>query len=210
VRREPAETGDGRRRDAEPAVQFEGRAFIASHFFIGGKLPPGCGGNYKSRLKPFLPDVAHHSGFSPETARRLGTSLFTKRLSISKAGLDDFVAHPKELLTEIIRTLDAGSLSALALVFMRGGLLASPVKMNPDEEHAITLLGGSMADVRNSLNALEGSLLLQSLQGGSYFWRFKHPTIRDAFAAIVAEDRELMDIYLTGTPVNKLLSEVWL
>ena len=187
----------------EQLTKDEREQILYNHIRLGNQL-----GSYKSRLKPLLPDVAHHAGFSPETARRLGTSLFTKRLSVSKAGLDDFVAHPKELLTEIIRTLDAGSLSALALVFMRGGLLASPIKMNPDEEHAITLLGGSMADVRNSLNALEGSLLLQTLQGGSYFWRFKHPTIRDAFAAIVAEDRELMDIYLTGTPVNKLLSEV--
>ncbi len=187
----------------EQLSKDEREQILYNHIRLGNQLA-----SYKSRLKPFLTDVAHHSGFSPETARRLGTSLFTKRLTVSKAGLDDFVAHPKELLTEVIQTLDAGSLSALALVFMRGGLLASPIKMNSDEEHAIILLGGSMADVRNSLNALEGSLLLQSLQGGSYFWRFKHPTIRDAFAAIVAKDRELMDIYLTGTPVNKLLNEV--
>jgi hypothetical protein len=51
-------------------------------------------------------------------------------------------------------------------------------------------------------------LLIQIQQRGSYFWRFKHPTIRDAFGSLVAENRELMDIYLAGTPVDQLLSEI--
>jgi hypothetical protein len=70
------------------------------------------------------------------------------------------------------------------------------------------LIGGSLSDVRNSLNALDGSLVLQSRQAGSYVWRFKHPTVRDAFATVVAEDRELLDIYLAGTPIEKLVGEV--
>jgi hypothetical protein len=122
--------------------------------------------------------------------------------------LDDFVTRPLELLSEIIRTLDIGSRSALALVFMRAGSLPSPVKMTKDEEEAVSLLGGSGAAVRDALNALDGSLLLRSLHGGSHAWRFKHPTIRDAFAAVVAEDRELMDIYLAGAPVETLFEEV--
>ncbi|MEJ7591388.1 MAG: hypothetical protein WKF77_07555 [Planctomycetaceae bacterium] len=163
---------------------------------------------FKSQLKPFLPDVAAHPRFSPEIARRLGNPMFTARLHVSGPALTDFVAHPLELLCENIRTLDAGSRSALALVFMRGGMLPSPVKTTDDEEQAVTLLGGSLSDVRIALNALDGSLLLQSLQGGTYSWRFKHPTIRDAFAAVVAEDRELLDIYLKGTPIEKLFQEV--
>ena len=39
-------------------------------------------------------------------------------------------------------------------------------------------------------------------------WRAKHPTILDAFAGLVSEDRELMDIYLAGTPVQQLFSEI--
>jgi hypothetical protein len=163
---------------------------------------------YRTKLKPFLSNVCEHAGFSPEIARRLGTKLFTRGLVTSPDGLNDFVAHPRELLIEIIRTLDDASWAALALVFMRGGSLASPVDMNPDEAHAIAQLGGSIAEIRNALNALEGSLLLQTLQGGRHAWRFKHPTIRDAFAALVAEDRELLDIYLAGTPVDRLMQEV--
>lgn len=189
--------------EVERLSKEEREQILYNHIRLGGQPR-----QFKSQVKLLLPGVAAHPGFSPEIARRLGNPLFTKRLLVSKTGLDDFVAHPLELLCEIIRTLDAGSRSALALVFMRGGLLPSPVNMTPDEEHAVQLIGGSPSDVRTALNALEGGLLLQTLQGGTYAWRFKHPTLRDAFAALVAEDRELMDIYLAGTPIEKLFGEV--
>ena len=60
-----------------------------------------------------------------------------------------------------------------------------------------------------SLNALEGGLVLQTLKGGNYSCAFQTPhMVRDALATLVAEDRELLDIYLTGTPLEKLLGEV--
>ncbi|MFC1626210.1 hypothetical protein ACFL19_00760 [Pseudomonadota bacterium] len=164
--------------------------------------------DFKTKIKPFLSDVAVHERFSPEIARRLGNPLFTKTLIISKLGLDNFVANPSELLCEIINTLDDASRSALALVFMRGGMLPSPVQMSKDESRSIARLGGSISNVLNALKSLEGSLLLNSLQGGEFAWRFKHPTVRDAFATVVAENRDLMDIYLTGAPLDKLFKEI--
>jgi hypothetical protein len=163
---------------------------------------------FKTTIKQYLPNVSAHQRFSPEIARRLGSPVFTKKITISKESLEDFVVRPMELLQEIIRTLDVGSFSALAVVFMRGGMMTSPITMGREEEKALTILGGTQADVRNAVSALEGSLLIQVRQGASYFWRFKHPTIRDAFAGLVAEDRELLDIYLTGTPIEKLFSEI--
>ncbi len=187
----------------EQLTKEEREQILYNHVRLGGQPR-----RFKTQIKSYLPNVSAHPRFSPEIARRLGNPLFTKHLVIAKDDLDDFVERPLELLCEIIQTLDAGSRSALALVFMRGGSLASPVKMSPDEERAITLLGGSLSDVRNALNALDGSLILQLLQAGAYLWRFKHPTIRDAFATVVAEDRELLDIYLAGTPIAKLFGEV--
>lgn len=164
--------------------------------------------DFKRTLKTYLPAVAAHQRFSPEIARRLGNPTFTKRLDISSFGLEQFVARPMELLQEIIRTIDDSSRSAMALVFIRGGALPSPITITPDESQAIALLGGTSSEVRNSLVALDGSLLMQVQQGGAYYWRFKHPTIRDAFAALVATNRELMDIYLVGTPIPQLFAEV--
>lgn len=91
---------------------------------------------------------------------------------------------------------------------MRGGVLPSPLTMTLEEERAISLLGGSLSTVREALNALNGSLILQIINGGDYSSRFKHPTIRDAFAIVIADDRELLDIYLVGAPVDRLIKEV--
>ena len=94
--------------------------------------------------------------------------MFTKELIVSKLNLDNFVANPLGFLREIINTPDDGSRSALALVFMRGGMLPSPVQMSEDEDQAIARLGGSTSDVLNALKSLDGSLLRNSLQGGDY------------------------------------------
>jgi hypothetical protein len=149
---------------------------------------------YKRRLKPHLNNVAAHKRFSPEIARRLGNPAFTKHLSVSAMELDDFVERPVPLLQEVIRTLDPASRAAIALVFMRGGWLPSPVSLRPEEETAIGLLGATGADLRAALAPLDDSLLIQVQQKGQYGWRAKHPTVLDAFASLVAESRELMDI----------------
>lgn len=164
--------------------------------------------DFRRGIKSLLPGVAGHKRFSPEIARRLGNPVFTKELSISQKTLDKFVEHPLELLREIIQTIDPDSRSAIALVFMRAGRLLSPVEMTADERKAIDLLGGSASGVRTALISLNDSLLLKIFKDGDYLWQFKHPTIRDAFASIIAEDLELMDIYLAGSPVKKLFEEV--
>lgn len=163
---------------------------------------------FKKSVKPHLSTVASHMRFSPEIARRLGNPAFTKELHLTSSGLSDFVERPVELLQEVIRTLDAGSRAAIALVFMRGGSLASPIAFGEEENTAIALLGATQADVRKALVALDGSLLMDVQQQAVHSWRAKHPTILDAFAGLVSQDRELMDIYLTGTPVRQLFSEI--
>lgn len=187
----------------EKLSKEEREQILYNHIRLGNQPIP-----YKTKLKPLLPEVARNEKFSPEIARRLGNPLFTKELILSKPGLDNFVTKPLELLCEIINTMDDINRSALALVFMRGGVLPSPVEVTEDEERAITRFGGSIGTVLKGLESLKGSLLLSSLNAGRYFWSFKHPTIRDAFASIVSSNQDLMDIYLTGAPLDKLFSEI--
>ncbi len=163
---------------------------------------------YKERIKPFLSGVASDKNFSPEIARRLGSSFFTKKLSISAFELNNFVQKPLSMLCEIINTMDNSSRSALALVFMRGGNLPSPVTTTVEEEKAISRIGGTVGSAIKGLESLNGSILINSIKEGAYSWSFKHPTIRDAFAEIVASSPDLMDIYLTGAPLDKLFSEI--
>jgi hypothetical protein len=187
----------------EQLTKDEREQILYNHIRLGTQIR-----KFKRGIKPFLPQVAVHQRFSPEIARRLGHPAFTKDIELSTDGLEQFVEHPVEWLQEIIRTLDVGSRSAIALVFMRGGMLESPVTLTLEESRAMSLLGATAAEVRHSLAALDGSLLIQIQQRSSFWWRFKHPTIFDAFGGLVASNRELMDIYLAGTPVRQLLAEI--
>lgn len=169
-----------------------------------GTQPP----EFKRTIKAHLPSIATNSRFSPEIARRLGNMVFTRALEITPKSLKAFVEQPMALLGEIVRTLDKSSYSALALIFMRGGTFSDITNLTPEEENALRLLGGAQAEVREALNSLQGSLVNKSLELGEVAWHFKHPTIRDAFAAQIAEDSALMDIYLAGAPIERLFDEV--
>lgn len=189
--------------DVERLQSAEKEQILYNHIRLGTQ-PRG----FRRRIKSYLPGVAGNSGFVPEIARRLGDPLFTKNLFLSEDGLADFVERPVQLLMDVIRSLDVAARSSLTLVFMRGGRLRSPLQLTADETQALDLLGSDLASVREALNELDGSLTLRILEAGSYVWRFKHPTIRDAVGSLIAEDAELVDIYLTGTPIATLLSEV--
>lgn len=164
--------------------------------------------SFLTKVKPFLSGVAAHDDFKPEIARRLGSSFFTGRLKIEEASLDDFVSRPLAHLTEVIRNIDSGSRAALAAVFMRGGSIPSPIDLSEPELKASELIGGKLSDVREGLNALDGGLVIQARESGQPVWKFKHPTVRDAFAQFLADDPELLDVYLAGTTFNRMLQEV--
>ena len=134
--------------------------------------------------------------------------MFTTDLVLTTEEVARFVEEPLDFLLGVLRGLDNPGRAAIALIFMRGGRLASPVTPSLDESRSLDLLGGNLAAVREALNALDGSLVKRSLESGRYVWSFKHPTIRDAFASLVADDPELLDIYLAGTPPEKLVSEI--
>lgn len=187
----------------ENLTKEEREQILYNHIKLGNQNK-----SYKKKIKSFLPETASHNKFSPEIARRLGNPLFTKDLNISKFGLDNFVEKPLDMLCEIIDTMDDSSRSALAMVFIRGGTLPSPLNTTTEEEQAITRIGGTIGDAIKGLESLNGSLLINSIKDGVCSWHFKHPTIRDAFAVNVASSPDLMDIYLTGAPLDKLFSEI--
>ncbi len=164
--------------------------------------------DYKSKIKPLLNEIAAHESFSPEIARRFGTRFFTEKLTLERYAIIAFLERPTELLCEIIDTLDTDSRAALAAVFMSGGNLPSPIQLSDDEYKAVTRVGGSPTGIVRSLEALNGSVVINNLNSESYCWGFKHPTVRDAYASLVAKSPDLMDIYLTGAPLEKLFTEI--
>ena len=73
---------------------------------------------------------------------------------------------------------------------------------------SIATMRSSVGDVKAALVALNNSLLKRVRDGERQYWRFRHPTIRDAFAEFVGANPELIDIYLAGVTTERLMGEV--
>ena len=155
-----------------------------------------------------LESVAIHPRFIPETARRLSDSLFTKNLFVNPHYLGQFIEKREQLLHEVLQALDRDSKAALALIYMRNDRLPSPVDLQPSETEALSRLGSDLGGCVASLDALTGSLVLHSHASGESLWRFKHPTIGDAYAEVLVQSPELLGIYIQGSMPERLMNQV--
>lgn len=163
----------------------------------------------RRRLKPFLASVSANKAFLPETARRLGDPLFTDKLVITKERLTRLVEHPIEFLTEVLEELDDASRAAVALVFLNSQTgVPSPIAATPALEMVIRLMGVTHSDLVRAMQHLNDSLTRLVSEDDSDKWVFRHPTVTDAFASVVARSPELVELYAHGAKLDRLLSEV--
>jgi hypothetical protein len=163
---------------------------------------------FRTAIKPHLPLVAGHARFVPETARRLADPLFTRDLQLTRYSINDFVERRERFLQEVLRGLDDHSKAALALIYMSGDALESPIVLEESTREAVERLGSGLGGCITALESLKGSLVQCVQSEGRNVWTFKHPTVADAFAALLLENAELLGIYVHGTPIDALLSQV--
>jgi hypothetical protein len=163
--------------------------------------------SFRHAVKPYLPEIAERKDFLPETARRLGSGFFAATLQTTREALTSFFAEPQDFLLETIRNLAPDCRAAIALVFMNGGNVRSPVAP-PDLDPAAAAFGTSAGSVREQLEALNGSLLLLAQDEKGPYWSYKHPTVSDAFAQYVARSPELVEVYLRGARAESIIHEV--
>lgn len=181
----------------------EKRQILYNHLKLG-KQPS----SFRTKIKPHLEDVASHARFMPETARRMADPFFTKGLTISKHHIAQFVERREQLLQETLKGLDSDSRAALALIYMRNGRVESPFHLQLSEAEALERLGSNPGGCIAALEALKGSLVLHSREDGEPAWRFKHPTIGDAYAAILVQNPEHLGIFIEGSAPEELISQV--
>lgn len=162
---------------------------------------------FRSDVKPFLPDIAKREDFLPESARRLGTRFFTKSLYLTVQSVENFFARPKDFLEQTIESLSPECLAAIALIFLNGGSVRSPVPMETLERPA-SAFGVMPAIVRSQLEALNGSILKLAEDEEGPYWGYRHPTVYDAFASYVARSPELVEVYLLGAKPENIVREV--
>lgn len=163
----------------------------------------------RKRLKPFLAIAAANKAFIPETARRLGDPLFTAKLSFTEERIVQLVEHPVEFLTEVIEQLDDASHAAIALTFLNSQAgVPSPIAPSPALALVTRLMGVQPAEVARAMQHLNDSLTRLDAQEDGNRWVFRHPTVSDAFAGIVATSPELVELYVHGAKLDRLIREV--
>lgn len=189
--------------DVKKLTPEERQQILYNHVKLGDQPK-----SFRSNLKRFLPTVAAHSRFVPETARRLGNSNFTKALVLTENCVNDFVAKQEQLLVETMRCMDADSHAALALIYMKEGAIESPITLSAEEARAIGRLGSGEASCIRALEDLDGSFVQLVDTPDGRVWRYKHPTIGDAFALILAKSPEHLRIFIDGTATERLMDLV--
>lgn len=159
-------------------------------------------------IKEFLPGIAANSRFVPETARRLADPVFTKDLYLQTHYIAKFVEGQQRFLTELILEMDYDNKGALALIYMRNNKLESPIELQPNELNVLDRLNTNEGGCIQALAALKGSLIQYVVEEDRGFWKYKHPTIEDAFAAFLIENPEYLNIYLDGANIEKIITQV--
>lgn len=163
---------------------------------------------FRAAVKPHLEAVANHDRFIPEIARRLADPFFTKKLYFSEWSLANFVDKREQFLMDVCKELDKDSKAALALVYMSNGRLASPISLSAAEDDALRRLNSDLGACTAALEALRGSLAVYVTSDGESYWTFKHPTIGDAYSAILRGNPELLGIYVRGSDIEKLTRQI--
>ncbi|OZI72315.1 hypothetical protein [Bordetella genomosp. 12] len=189
--------------DVHDLTDLEKQQILYNHLKLGKQTT-----EFRTAIQPHLEYMAEHPRFIPETARRIADPFFTNNLYLSRYHLGEFVEKREQLLLEVIQGLDASSKAALGLIYMRKDHLESPIMLQNSEESAIERLGSTLGECIQALDALNGSLVTYMDVDDQPVWRFKHPTIGDAYAATLAFNPDLLGIFLSGSSTENLLSQV--
>lgn len=181
----------------------EKRQILYNHLKLGRQ--PAI---FRSEIKPHLEYVASHHRFIPETARRLSEPVFTNELHVNRYDLERFIDKQERFLQEVLEGLDSDSKAALALIYMRNGVLGSPIELAVSENRAVERLCSTLGGCIGALAAMNGSLVQHTHVEGNSVWCFKHPTVGDSYANLLIRNPELLGIYVQGSPTEKLIAQV--
>jgi len=189
--------------DLHKLTQSEKEQILYNHLKLGKQSL-----DFIKEVKPYLHKIAGNERFTPEMARRLADPAFTKNLLTWEDTLMDFVDRQESLLVEVLEGLDKDSKAALALIYMNNGQVSSPLSLKKNEYDSIRKLGSDEGGCIEALESMRDSLVQYAFLDDNAIWRFKHPTIGDAYSKIVSKSPEQLEIYLQGTDMEKVMDQV--
>ncbi|MFJ2199318.1 hypothetical protein [Streptomyces violaceusniger] len=166
--------------------------------------------NFLTWIKPYLDEAATVEPFRPEIARRLGAKRFTKSVVPTRTSVINFMAKPKGFLRDVYAEMDPGQIGALSLVYA-AGRLPSPLHLNDQQRETLEQIGCTSSEVTRALSMLAGTFFRYGLFGSGdeyQSWSFRHPTLREGFAAFVVGEPHLLELFLAGLNDASDLSQV--
>ncbi|MCX4993716.1 hypothetical protein [Streptomyces sp. NBC_00568] len=184
----------------------ERRQILYNHISLGDQPT-----EVRGKMKPHLEEAAAQNPFHPEVARRLGRQAFTRHLKPSKHGITDFMRRPTAFLRDLYTELGPDEKAALALTYQSGEFLPAPLALDAAQQDVIIRLGSSPAGIDRALNALTGTFLRFSSSPGNETttgWSFRHPTLQEGFAELLAANPNLLGIFLSGLPLEEMLTKL--
>lgn len=188
--------------DVERLTESERQKMLYNHIKLGDQDRA-----FKRRIKTWLPAIARDVRFLPETARRLGAKAFTASLRIASEGISDFVQNPARYLQETLQNLELGHRCALYLLFMERGFLMSPIKLSRANMRVLELLGCDRRLIAPGLRVMDGTFVRRGQREEQMGWVFRHPSIADAIADVVARDVDLVEVFVSGSRPEGLMRE---
>ena len=196
-------------RDRQAVVEVgelqhsERRQILYNHIKAGSQRK-----EWKAAVKPLLEELSNEQGLLPEIARRLGDPSYTRNIKPNRDDLIKFVREPKDHLLQVIAELPRTQRAALILVFLHRGNM--PVG-NTDEAMQRLVMSACGVDIESigqALRQLSRSFIVERSEGRDRFYSFKHPTLADALGAFLGDTDGMSELYLRGTRIETILSEV--
>jgi hypothetical protein len=161
----------------------------------------------KRSLKKHLPMLARLQSFSPELARRLGNKRFHRALRYEPSELQAFFDKPVQHFRDVIHGLSYSEMAALSACLHSGNALADPVADGAVADAVLQAYGVSIHAVRDSLDALEGSLVKRVRQTTSQTWQLHHPSMIEALQEELAGRSAQLALYLQSANLHAVLRD---
>ncbi|MFE0962561.1 nSTAND3 domain-containing NTPase [Streptomyces fungicidicus] len=192
--------------DVAQLPAHERRQILYNHIKLGDQPH-----DVRSAMKPHLHAASDTEPFYPEVAKRLGRQAFTRHLKLNSRGITDFMARPSAFLRDTYEGLEPDEKTALALTYQAGDCLPAPLNLDSAQHNVVTRLGGTVSGVGRALRTLTGTFLKEGHPPGKHAvtgWSFRHPTLEEGFAAFLANDTNLIEIFLSGQNWRAILSRI--
>ncbi|MGW1008024.1 hypothetical protein [Streptomyces sp. NPDC002520] len=87
----------------------------------------------------------------------------------------------------------------------------SPLALDAAQQDVIVRLGSSPAGIDRALNSLTGTFLRFSSSPGNETttgWSFRHPTLQEGFAELLAANPNLLGVFLSGLQLEEMLTKL--